>query len=162
MQNTNVKIWSSNLLIFLRLYFKSHNQTTNAILLLLFQGWLHGLRLKNSLSPSSYLAPPKKGAMPKSPGYSSITSSFPSTVFPAGFFTTPRRTFKFFTVINDHHPLLFKKKISLSEVGPSSHLQALLELRWPARDLPEPRFWGGQVGKQASGQAKPNIQLDEL
>ena len=39
MQNTNVKIWSSNLLIFLRLYFKSHNQTTNAILhLLCFRG----------------------------------------------------------------------------------------------------------------------------
>ena len=45
---------------------------------------------------SSYLAPPKKGAMPKSPGYSSITNSFPSTVLPAGFFTTPRRTFRVF------------------------------------------------------------------
>ena len=47
-------------------------------------------------SCSSYLAPPKKGAMPKSPGYSSITNSFPSTVLPAGFFTTPRRTFRVF------------------------------------------------------------------
>ena len=34
--------------------------------------------------------------MPKSPGYSSITNSFPSTVLPAGFFTTPRRTFRVF------------------------------------------------------------------
>ena len=36
--------------------------------------------------------------MPKSPGYSSITNSFPSTVLPAGFFTTPRRTFRVFVV----------------------------------------------------------------